>query len=113
MCPPDCASLYVEVSSSGEELENLDVAGTIQPRALQALSDLGWLEIGSVRCSVTHIIRCAYVHHTRNREDVVANIMKRLSQYDVYPIGRYGLWDYISMEDSICSGISTVQRCAP
>jgi protoporphyrinogen oxidase len=110
MCPPDLASVYIEVGVLSEELDHVDVAGDLQPKVLQAISDLGWLKVKSVTCSVIHIIRCAYVHHTPSREYAVENIMNRLALYDVFPIGRYGLWDYISMEDSIYSAISTVER---
>jgi UDP-N-acetylmuramyl tripeptide synthase len=59
---------------------------------------------------VIHVIPCAYVHHTNEAEQAVAAAINRLEEHDVYPIGRYGHWDYTSMEDSILSGIETAQR---
>ncbi len=112
MCPLNCASLYVEVGVPGDELADVDVAGDLQPRVLEALSALGWLRIDSVSCSVVHVMRCAYVQHTPGRERVFDSINERLAAHAVFPIGRYGLWDYTSMEDSIFSAISTVQRIA-
>lgn len=112
LCPPDCASLYVEVGVPGEAADQVDIAGDLQPRVLAALRDLGWLRLESVVCVVTHVMRCAYVHHTPERDAVVAKILARLKEYGVHPIGRYGLWDYTSMEDSIASGIATAQSLA-
>jgi protoporphyrinogen oxidase len=55
-------------------------------------------------------IDCAYVHFHLDREAVVGKIMKILLTQDVHPIGRYGLWDYISIEDSIYSGIEAARK---
>jgi protoporphyrinogen oxidase len=74
-----------------------------------ALEQLGWVRSEDIVCSVTHVIRCAYVHHTPEREQLVDRIRSRLNECGIYPIGRYGLWDYTGMEDSIDSALSTVR----
>ena len=58
-------------------------------------------------CVVTHTLRCAYVHHTNDRDRLVNAVLERLRGRDVVPIGRYGLWDYTSMEDSM----ESAQNC--
>jgi UDP-galactopyranose mutase len=50
------------------------------------------------------------VHYTLEREHLIENIFKRLESFNIYPIGRYGLWDYISMEDSIISAMEAVKK---
>ena len=110
MCPPDCYSLYVEVGINGADLDNINVTEDIQPKVFNALSALGWVRQKDVVCSVVHIIHCAYVHHTFEREHVVEKIFKRLASFGIHPIGRYGLWDYISMEDSIISAMDAVKK---
>ncbi len=112
MCPPGHASLYVEVGTPGDRIDEVDVAGDLQPRVLQSLRDLGWVRFDAIACVVTHVMRCAYVHHTPEREAAVAAILHRLAEFDVHPIGRYGLWDYMSMEDSIHSAIEQVNAHA-
>ena len=52
-------------------------------------------------------IDCAYVYFDHNRYGAVNKIVDILHTSNVYPIGRYGLWEYISMEDSILSSIKT------
>ena len=37
-------------------------------------------------------------------------IAARLAEHGVYSIGRYGGWDYTSMEDSIVDGITSARR---
>jgi len=109
LCPPGRASLYVEVGVPGKELEGLDVHRDIEPRVLQALAGLGWVKPEDIAVKVVHVIRCAYVHHTPARERLLGDIFEKLRAHGVFPIGRYGTWDYISMEDSIFSGIAAVQ----
>jgi hypothetical protein len=53
-------------------------------------------------------MRHAYVHHTPTRNESVRFILNRLKEHNVYPIGRYGLWDYTSMEDSMESARAAV-----
>ena len=37
-------------------------------------------------------------------------LFRSLAEHGVYSIGRYGGWDYTSMEDSIVDGIATARR---
>jgi protoporphyrinogen oxidase len=110
MCPPDCYSLYVEVGVNGADLDTINIIEDIQPKVFNALNDLGWVQPKDVVCFVVHIIRCAYVHHTFERERLIEKIFKRLESLNIYPVGRYGLWDYISMEDSIISAMEAVKK---
>ena len=110
MCPSDCYSLYVEVGVNGADLDTINIIEDIQPKVFNALSALGWVQQKDVVCSVVHIIRCAYVHHTFERERLIEKIFKRLASFNIHPIGRYGLWDYISMEDSIISAMEAVKK---
>ncbi|MGA8090317.1 MAG: NAD(P)-binding protein [Terracidiphilus sp.] len=102
-CAPGHSAAYVEVGMTPEEADKVDVIGRIQPEVLAHLEILGWIDRRDVICVATHTIRCAYVHHTPARDRVVSAALARLKEHDVHPIGRYGLWDYTSMEDSIDS----------
>jgi protoporphyrinogen oxidase len=100
-CSPGYSAIYVEVGVTPERADRVDLVRDLQPQVLRWLEKLGWISSSDVACVVTHIIRCAYVHHTRNRDRLVSSILERLRKHDVFPIGRYGLWDYTSMEDSM------------
>jgi protoporphyrinogen oxidase len=103
------SSMYVEVGIPGDALQATDIAGTLQPAVIAALERLGWLDRSRIEALVVHVIECAYVHHTHDRDAVVGEIMRILDHHGVRPIGRYGQWDYTSMEDSIRSGIAAAE----
>ena len=110
ICTPGHSALYVEVGVPSEEIETIDLVKDLQPRVIASLEDLGWIDSRAVACVALHIIRHAYVHHTDRRERLLEAILSRLHQFDIHPIGRYGLWDYTSMEDSMESARSTVRE---
>ena len=105
-------AVYVEVGVPGEDIDRTDIVCKIQPQVIAALEKLGWVKSTDIVCTVAHIIRCAYVHHTPERDQLVKDILARLNAAGVHPIGRYGLWDYVGMEDSISSALTTVEALA-
>jgi len=109
MCTPGNSAIYVEAAVPGEDSDHTNIVGELQPKVIAALEQLGWVSSEDIVCSVTHVIRCAYVHHTPERELRIDRIRSRLGECGIYPIGRYGLWDYTGMEDSIESGLATVR----
>lgn len=109
MCTPGNSAIYVEAAVPGEDVDRTDVVGELQPQVIAALVQLGWVRSEDIVCSVTHVIRCAYVHHTPERERLIGRIRSRLEECGIHPIGRYGLWDYTGMEDSIESALVTVR----
>jgi protoporphyrinogen oxidase len=111
-CAPGYNAVYVEVGVTPDEADRVDLVNELQPKVMRSLEQLGWIAGEDVVCLVTHKIRCAYVHHTPSRDSAVSHILERLRINGVYPIGRYGLWDYTSMEDSIESARSTILEVA-
>ncbi|MBN9246260.1 MAG: hypothetical protein J0I81_02180, partial [Hyphomicrobium sp.] len=101
-----------DVAAAGEDIDRTDIVSKIQPQVVDALEKLGWVKSDDIVCTVAHIIRCAYVHHTPERDQLVQEILARLNAAGVHPIGRYGLWDYVGMEDSISSALTTVEALA-
>jgi protoporphyrinogen oxidase len=109
VCSPGKTALYAEVGLSSEQARSLDLR-VVQTTVIEGLERLGWLRISSIECVVTHVLTCAYVHHTSDALRLVPLITSRLLEANVHPIGRYGRWDYTSMEDSIYDGHSTAAR---
>lgn len=109
----DHHSLYVEVGFHGSQVRSGDVEGRLRRRVLAALSRLGWIREADIRCTVSHAISCAYVHHLPDREAVTGQVFEVLANHGVTPIGRYGRWDYTSMEDSMLSALQAVDELAP
>jgi protoporphyrinogen oxidase len=109
-CAPDNSAVYAEVGVPDGEFHRIDLVKDLQPKVIASLERLGWIDARAVTCVVIHVIRHAYVHHTERRECLVKAVLTRLRQFGVYPVGRYGLWDYTSMEDSMESARSSVRE---
>jgi protoporphyrinogen oxidase len=107
---PGRGAMYIEVGLQPEELDRTNLVRDLQPKVMQSLQQLGWVRSEDVACVVMHVMRHAYVHHTPQRDRAVEFIRARLKEACVFPIGRYGLWDYISMEDSMESARLAVQE---
>lgn len=109
VCAPGHSALYVEVGMRSEEVDQANIVNDLQPRIIKSLEELGWIDSSrDVTCVVIHVMRHAYVHHTTDRDKAVDMILSRLRESGVFPIGRYGLWDYTSMEDSMESARAAV-----
>ena len=109
-CSPGHYTLYVEVAMEPHHLKHLDIAGDLQPRVIEHLAGLGWIDRTALRSLVTHVIEYAYTHDKPDRDHQVARIVDRLEELNIYTVGRYGLWDYNSMEDSMYSALELVER---
>ncbi len=103
--PPNHSAIYVETGmaglSAGEEVD----LPRLQNAVLDALQRLQWLRVESIDCVCVNLIPCAYVHLTSQREAVLPSILQKLADHSIHPIGRYGKWDYLSIEDSMLDGI--------
>jgi protoporphyrinogen oxidase len=108
MTTPGYAAMYVEVGLPSGMVAQTNLVNDLQPRVIRSLEDLGWIDSRKIVCVATHVISHAYIHHTPERDSAVENILSRLRNHSIYPIGRYGLWDYTSMEDSMESARSAV-----
>jgi protoporphyrinogen oxidase len=110
VAPQGHSSLYLEVGFGPEASLTPRNLAAAEAAACDALFQLGWVQPEAIVCRVTQLLDCAYVHLTKERDGTVAAIHDRLAEAGVYLIGRYGCWDYTSMEDSIRSGIDTARR---
>jgi protoporphyrinogen oxidase len=103
--PKGMTALYVEVAASHNA--PVPVMGALLDDIFSSLDRLGWVHRSQCAIVTANWIECAYVHFDHARKKTVSEIFGILKKHDVHPIGRYGLWDYISMEDSILSGVET------
>ncbi|MGB7932184.1 MAG: FAD-dependent oxidoreductase [Gammaproteobacteria bacterium] len=110
ICSTGHHTLYVEVSVEPENLKNLDIAGELTPRVIEHLARLGWIDRKALRSVVTHVIECAYTHDKPERARQVGSIIERLEELGIHTVGRYGMWDYYGMEDSMQSSLDLIER---
>ena len=105
--PKGATSLYVETALS--DRAPLPVMSQLIEGIFSGLERLGWVKRADCLILSVNWIDYAYVHFDHARQENVRNILEILRNYNVYPIGRYGLWDYISMEDAILTSIETIK----
>lgn len=101
-----CAEVAALPGSRADRMANV-VSGVVD-----GLDRLGWASRSDIAGVAANWIDCAYVHFTHDRQSRVASMNEILADYGVFPIGRYGTWDYTSMEDCIRQGISAAQTVA-
>ena len=54
----------------------------------------------------------AYIIFDEHRHAHLQSLIEYLESRDIYTAGRYGRWEYFSMEDSILSGKSAAEAVA-
>jgi protoporphyrinogen oxidase len=105
MAPPGCSSIYAEISYAPGDL--LDVDHTVQ----RVISDLIEMKIirrkDDVISQMVIDIPYAYVILNNRREEALRIIRKFLNERGILSIGRFGRWEYTSMEDSFMDGVAT------
>jgi protoporphyrinogen oxidase len=108
MAPAGCSSVYVEVSHKPDEQFNADeLAGA----ARNGLVRCGILKAGDeVPVKDVLDIRYAYVVFDAHYKAAVPAIHRYLESKGIISIGRYGGWEYSSMEDAILEGRRTAGK---
>jgi protoporphyrinogen oxidase len=100
MAPPGKACLYVELA----ERSPPDL-GEILPRVTEGLMELGLISApGEVAFARVRKIDYAYVIFDHAYFDAMATVKAFLEQKQIVPAGRYGNWNYSSMEDALIFG---------
>jgi protoporphyrinogen oxidase len=105
---PGMTSVYVEAAVAADDLR--PPLPDLVERCMSSLEKRGWVERKEILAAAINWIDCAYVHFTPQRRRILPGLLRALADRGVHPIGRYGLWDYLSMEDSILSGVETARR---
>lgn len=94
----DRLSVYVEIGY--RESDQIDIESAYA-KVLQDLREANVISDHKVVSFRPVIMNPAYVHVTQGMEEDRDEKMKHLSRFGVYSIGRYGSWNYCSIEDNI------------
>lgn len=105
MAPPGHHSLVAEISFRPEQPPERDAS---VEQTIAALLASGLLRSRS-DVVVTRVLDIpeAYVSFDRERRAVLPGLLRWYVERRVVPMGRYGTWDYLSMEDSLLHGRAT------
>ena len=102
VAPPGCGSMYVEASAFPEE--QIDEP-TLREHVLDGLRRSNILRPSDTILVWDAVrIECGYVLYDLARSASLAEIFAYLRQHDLLSVGRYGAWEYDSMEGAILSG---------
>jgi protoporphyrinogen oxidase len=106
--PAGTSSMYIEITHRQDENVNVEKAFE------QSIADLKTCGIllEADRVLTRHVldIRYAYVVFDEHRQLHLQDLIDYLESRDIFTAGRYGRWDYYSMEDSILSGKSAAEK---
>lgn len=103
--PEGMSSVFAEVSYSGSRPSNPDA------QIIKGLIDMG--VIGSKKDIVTTLpmnLESAYVVYNKDREEALPQINEILAKHNVHLAGRWGKWEYSSMEDAIMEGFEVGEK---
>ena len=102
MAPPGHHSLVAEIAFRPGTAPSADES---VERTLGALVDSGWLASREAVVE-THVMDIpeAYVVFDQARRRVLPSLYRFYLERGIVPMGRYGAWDYLAMEDSLRHG---------
>jgi protoporphyrinogen oxidase len=108
MAPPGCSSIYTEISYRPDCPP--ETAHAVQ----RVISDLITMKIihskDEVVSQAVIDIPHAYVIFNHSGKEALSIIQSFLIEHGIFSIGRYGRWDYLSMEDSFMDGMDTARE---
>jgi protoporphyrinogen oxidase len=99
LAPEGCRSFAVEFSHRGPADTNAMIEAS-----LSALHELKLLDRDRVRLARARTIPTAYVLFDQQHAAARAAVLAHLEQHGVRAAGRYGRWEYSSMEDALLTG---------
>jgi UDP-galactopyranose mutase len=107
MAPEGCSSLTAEVARRPDE----PLVEGLEGRVVDDLVRAGVVERAGDVVLVNSIhLDPAYVVFDRERQAALPVLFEYLMQNRIMPIGRYGAWNYLGMEDSILHGMQAAAR---
>jgi protoporphyrinogen oxidase len=102
MAPKGSSALSVEIARLPSTPLSLE---KVREQTLAALLACGILRTDDkILAEKTIFIRHAYVIYDRFRSQHLPRIMQFLRANEIYPLGRYGRWEYATMEEAILQG---------
>lgn len=96
--PAERMSLYVELGCARDA--EIDVEAML-PKVLENLKAAGVITNQQLISYHSVVMNPAYVHITKQGIAETKRIKEELAAQDVYTIGRYGSWNYSSIEDNM------------
>jgi protoporphyrinogen oxidase len=108
LTPKNTSSMYIEITHRRGDKLNGDA---LFERSITDLRKCGILRDDD-RILTRHVIDIdfGYVVFDEHRQTHLQTLIDYLASVNIYTAGRYGRWDYFSMEDSILSGKTAAEQ---
>ncbi len=103
MAPSGHSSVYLEISYDPKEGIDLERARSESKKALVNMGIIKY--VGDIVCEKTIDIPYGYVIFDKSRNNSLDTIKKYLESRNIYSVGRFGSWEYSSMEDAFLMGV--------
>jgi protoporphyrinogen oxidase len=111
VAPEGTSSMYIEITYPGGQKPDVEQA---YKRSLADLERCGILRRGDrILTRLDLDIKTAYIVFDQHRQKHLQTLIDYLESRDIHTAGRYGRWDYFSMEDSILSGKTIAEKVSP
>lgn len=111
VAPEGTSSMYIEITYQPGHKPNPEQA---YAQSIADLERCGILRRGDrILTRMDLDIKTAYVVFDQHRQMHLQALIDYLEARDIHTAGRYGRWDYYSMEDSILSGKAIAEKIAP
>ena len=107
LAPPGCRSFALEFSHRGP-INQTDLIES----SLHHLHEIGLLDRAKVRLARARTIPTAYVLFDQDYAQARKTVLSYLTGHGVEVAGRYGRWEYSSMEDALLSGRDAARAIA-
>lgn len=108
-CPDGSHSLSLEYGL-GARCKPTVSAEEVAREALDYLSELGVLRCDEIELVDSHLIQPAYVAHRMSVTPYLQSLNDELEAEQIFLAGRYGAWDYTSLEDAYLSGTAAAEK---
>jgi len=102
-CPPGCSMLSLEYGMGSRESVDANL-NVLAAEAVRYFSDRGILSCDEIEVVDGHLISPGYVSHRMEVTPVLQELAGELLFDDIIVAGRYGAWDYFSLEEAYLSG---------
>ncbi|GAC1554159.1 MAG: hypothetical protein NVS2B9_18770 [Myxococcales bacterium] len=108
LAPEGCRSFALEYAHR----DPVDAHALIAA-SLDALAGLGLIDKARVRLARARTIPVAYVLFDQEHAAARTTVLEHLERHGVRVAGRYGRWEYSSMEDALLSGRAAARALRP
>jgi len=103
--PHGMSSVFVETTFKNKPPYSID------SKIINDLIDTGIIKSRrDIKLIYPMILKDAYVIFDKEREKVLPEIKEQLEKHGIFPVGRWGKWEYSSMEDAILDGFDAAEK---